>query len=688
MRRSHGGLTGRAGSLPGAFLLLLAIPLGTWLACGTALPPVPAPPGGAVRYSFLIAGHQAGRATARPGAGGEWAFTFEFNDRGRGPNLAASYVLEERGTPVHVAITGQDYWKAAVDERFDVGAEKATWQDGLEKGERQVGGRAFYLLRQSLPQELGLLARALLAARGRLDLLPAGEARIEKVGATQVQGPGFARGVDLYAISGLGFDPQYVWLDQQASLFALYSSWSSTVLEGWESALPELAKVQDRVEAARQRGLAGKLAHRPAGRLAIRGARLFDPASGQSRPGMTVVIAGNRIEQVGSDAEVQIPPGSAEVVEARGRALLPGLWDMHVHLSEGDGLLNLAAGVTSVRDMANDIDFLIELRRRFDAGESVGPRVLMAGFIDGPGPYAGPSKVLAATEEEALAAVDRYAKLGYSQIKLYSSLDPKLVPPIVARAREHGLRVSGHIPNGMSAEQAVRAGFNEIQHANFLFLNFIPGVDTRTPERFTAVAQHAAELDLSSRAVRDFIGLLKERSVAVDPTLNIFERMFTDRPGEVSHVYAAVADRMPVQVRRGLLAGGLPVPAGMDERYRQSFQAMLVLVRALQEAGITIEAGTDSLNGFSLHRELELYAGAGIPVPEVLRIATLGAARVMARDKDLGSIAAGKLADLIMVDGDPAVRIGDIRRVVLTIKDGVLFDPAELYRSIGVKPVE
>jgi imidazolonepropionase-like amidohydrolase len=115
---------------------------------------------------------------------------------------------------------------------------------------------------------------------------------------------------------------------------------------------------------------------------------------------------------------------------------------------------------------------------------------------------------------------------------------------------------------------------------------------------------------------------------------------------------------------------------------------MLVLVRAMQEAGITIEAGTDSLNGFSLHRELELYAGAGIPVPEVLRIATLGAARVMARDKDLGSIAAGKLADLIMVDGDPAVRIGDIRRVVLTIKDGVLFDPAELYRSIGVKPVE
>jgi imidazolonepropionase-like amidohydrolase len=314
----------------------------------------------------------------------------------------------------------------------------------------------------------------------------------------------------------------------------------------------------------------------------------------------------------------------------------------------------------------------------------------MAGFLDGPGPYAGPTTVLVDSVEEVNAAIDRYASQGYEQIKVYSSIKPELVPAIVARARRHGLRVSGHIPAFMTARQAVEAGFNEIQHANFLFLNFLfdKVQDTRTPARFTEVGHYAAELDLASEPVRSFIQLLKDRGVAVDPTVNVFEGMFTDRPGRLGAGYAAVADRLPAQARRGLYTGGLPVPEGMDQRYRDSFRAMLRLVKALNDAGVTIEAGTDSFAGFALHRELELYTEAGIPAPEVLRIATLGAARVMGRADRLGSVAPGKLADLILVDGDPAARIGDVRRVVLTVKDGVVYDPAALYRAVGVKPVE
>ena len=149
--------------------------------------------------------------------------------------------------------------------------------------------------------------------------------------------------------------------------------------------------------------------------------------------------------------------------------------------------------------------------------------------------------MLVSTRDEALAAVDRYKQLGYVQIKLYSSLDPQLVPPIVARAHQLGMRVSGHVPNGMSAEQAVQAGFDEIQHVNFLFLNFQTGVDTRTPQRFTAVAEHAADLDLGSPEVRNFLNLLKQRHIAIDPTVNVFETMFTDRAGVVSPAFAAVA---------------------------------------------------------------------------------------------------------------------------------------------------
>jgi hypothetical protein len=405
-----------------------------------------------------------------------------------------------------------------------------------------------------------------------------------------------------------------------------------------------------------------------------------------SRPATTVIVAGDRIEKVLGDREASVPFGS-EVIDAGGKALLPGLWDSHVHLSPVQGRLHLAAGVTTVRDMANDIDQLQDMRRRWDGGEAVGPRVLMAGFIDGPGPYAGPSKVLVSTREQAIAAVDRYQQLGYLQIKLYSSLDPQLVPPIIARAHQLGLRVSGHIPNGMIAEQAVAAGFDEIQHVNFLFLNFISGVDTRTPQRFAAVAEHAADLDLGSPEVRNFLALLERRRIDIDPTLTVFEGLFIARPGTMAEGFAAVADRLPAQVRRGLLAGGgVPVPPGKDEQYRKSFKACLAMVKALYDHHVAIVAGTDGWAGFALHRELELYVAAGIPAPVALFDATLGPARIMKRDRDLGSIAPGKLADFILVDGDPAARIGDIRRVVLTVKGGVVYDPAEIYRSLGVKP--
>jgi imidazolonepropionase-like amidohydrolase len=285
--------------------------------------------------------------------------------------------------------------------------------------------------------------------------------------------------------------------------------------------------------------------------------------------------------------------------------------------------------------------------------------------------------------------VDRYAKLGYVQIKLYSSLDPKLVPPVVKRAHELGLRVSGHIPNGMSAEQAVRAGFDEIQHANFLVLNFLdPKIDTRTPARFQEVAKHGAELDLGSPRVKSFIALLKEHHTVSDPTLATFEGMFIGEPGKVDPSLAAVADRLPPQVQRGLYSGGLNPPDDQKQRYRDSYRTMQNLVKALHDAGVTIVAGTDALAGFTLHRELELYVDSGIPAPEVLRIATLGAARVMKRDQDLGSIAPGKLADMVLVDGDPVARISDVRRVVLTVKDGTTYDPNAIWATLGVKPVQ
>lgn len=640
------------------------------------------------RYTVILVGNRAGVATSTMMPNGELKAFFEFNDRGRGPKINSRIIVGAGSIPTLIETSGNDYLKAPVEERFYVTQGKAAWKNRAETGERALNGRAFYVSMFGTPVEGALLAKALLAAPNhKLSLLPEGEASIERVGELSVEANGRARKVFEYEISGLDFTPSPIWMDENGEYFASVSGWSSIILEGWETAINDLLKAQQAHEAARTEALARTLAHHLGKTLVIANANLFDSETAQLRQHMTVVINGNRITQVGPTTSVRMPHG-AEVILASGKTLMPGLWDMHVHLGGIDGLMHMAAGVTSVRDLGNDSDQLLQMKKKFDEESAIGPRVLMACLVDGHGPYQGPTKVFVDTEEDARRVIDRFARLGYVQIKIYSSIKPELVPKIAELAHQKGLRVSGHVPAFMTAEQFVKAGADEIQHTNFLFLNFLFDTvqDTRTPARFTAVAQHAAELDLQSERVRQFIKLLQEHHTVVDPTVNVFEGMFVARAGTVSPDFAEVADRFPPQIRRGLLGGGLPVPDGMDERYRDSFAQMLRMVKLLYDSGITIVAGTDSMAGFSLHRELELYAQAGIPASKVLQIATLGAARVMKRDNELGSIKPGKLADLILVDGDPTERISDIRRVCTVVKNGTVYQTSALYQAIGVRP--
>lgn len=670
-------------------LCLLLFPLLIALAHGQA-PAANAPDNAtSTRYTFILSGNKAGYESSTRNPDGSLQIHFEFNDRGRGPNVNEKIRLGKDGIPAEIEITGVDYLKAPVDERFSLKQGVASWKNRSEEGRKNTNGKAFYASVSGSTEETGLLAQALLAAPGhKLALLPEGEASIEKRGDLKINANGQSRTVTQYAISGLGFAPSPLWLDQDGKFFASVSTWSSVIPEGWEAATAELLKEQDAVGNDRSKKLAQTLAHKPTGPLVFVHANLFDSESAQVLPSRTVVITGNRITAVGADGQVPLPK-NAETIDATGKTLMPGLWDMHVHIQPGDGLLHLACGVTSVRDLANDTDALLQMRSRFDAGTEIGPRIVMAGFIDGRGPYQGPTKVFADTEEEAKAAIDNYAKLGYIQIKVYSSLKPELLPKIVEMAHAHGMRVSGHVPSGMNAEQFVRDGVDEIQHMNFIFLDFMPQVkDTRTPARFTEVAAHGAEIDPKSEQVQAFIQLLKEHKIVLDPTLSIFESMINDRPGKMAQGYAAVADSMPAQVRRGFLYGGLPVPAGQDQRYQDSFHRMLDMAKAFYDAGIPIVAGTDSYAGLALHRELELYEKAGIPAPKVLQLATLGAARVVKRDSELGSIAPGKLADVILVDGNPASHISDIRRVKTVVRDGVVFQVADLDRALGVIPVK
>jgi imidazolonepropionase-like amidohydrolase len=292
------------------------------------------------------------------------------------------------------------------------------------------------------------------------------------------------------------------------------------------------------------------------------------------------------------------------------------------------------------------------------------------------------------TAEQAAQDVEWNAYHGYGQIKIYSSVKPELVPVIAESAHARGLRVSGHVPAFMSARQFVEAGADEIQHMNFIFLNFLADTvkETRNMQRFTAVAEHAHEFPPSDPRVQDFIAVLKRHHTVLDPTMNVWEALFCGDPAAVTPGLENIAPRFPPQVRRQMISGALTVPKGQESAYRDAFPSMLRMLKALHDAGVPIIPGTDALAGYSLIHELEIYERAGIAPAEVLRMATLTSARTIGADGERGVIAPGKLADMILVDGNPSQRIADLHNVTTVIKGGAVFRPAELERALGIQP--
>jgi len=641
-----------------------------------------------LRYTVVSNGKLAGSEVDTYLPGGRVESAFEFSDRGRGPKVSAVYVLDSNGTPSKVDESGNDYLKAPVDEHFEVKDGIAHWKSTTEDGQGPAG--SFYVSNNGAAAELAFLVAALEKAHGApVHLLPAGEARLERLTDVTLEDHGQKIHVTDYAITGLSYEPQTVWLDDEHHFFGIPGPWFAFLREGWEKTNDQLYAIDVKQVDARYAHLAKDLARHPAHPVAVEHVRLFDSEQALMREDQTVVVSGDRFLAVGPSSAVH-PPADAERLDGTGKALLPGLFDMHTHNQALDGILHMASGVTSVRDMGNDMEQLQHLQDQWQNGTAIGPRIWKAGFIDGHGPFQAPTGLYADTAAEAEAAVKRYADLGYVQIKLYSSLNPEFVPGIVKLAHSRGLRVSGHIPNGITASKFVEDGADEIQHINFIFLNFLAAQvkDTRTPDRFTAVGANAAKLDLQSKPVQDFIQLLLDHHTTVDVTLATFEGMFTERPGQVSPDFAPVLKRLPAQVQRSAYTGGLPVTADTDQLYKDSYRAMLQMTKRMYDAGVPILAGTDATAGIMLHRELELEVQAGIPPAKSLQIATFNAARLLKQEKDLGSIAAGKRADFVLVEGNPAEHISDVRRCRLVMKDGTLYNSADLYAAVGIQPAE
>ncbi len=641
-----------------------------------------------LEYDVVHFGKKSGAQTVVLRDDGRVHVTYSYRDNGRGPDIEEDITLRPDQTFGRYRQTGTTTYGATLDETFSISGQRASWQSPAERGQQALTGPAIYLPSYGSPETSAVIVRATQKAGGTLPGLPGGELRSERLASTRLGSAGSEREVALYAIFGVGLQPDYVWLETAGDL-PLFASISigggSVVRAGHADSIDELEQLQREAEAGWLARIAKEHTQALPQPILIRNVRVFDAKTkGLGEPADVYVNEGRIAAILAAGSPAKDP---VTVIDGAGRALLPGLFDMHSHEDAWNAALQIAGGVTTSRDMGNYNDDLARLRAEIAAGRTVGPHIEPAGFIEGESPFAARGGFVVASVAEAENAIDWYAQRGFRQVKLYNSIKPEWAQPIAAYAHSRGLRVSGHVPAFSRSERVVREGYDELQHINQMVLNFVsdPDTDSRTILRFSLVGERAKDLDLDSQQVRDFIALLAERQIVVDATLGTFEGSYTQKPGDVDPSLAAVADHMPFATQRGLRINSTDVSGGRLETYRASWQRMMQLFGRLYAAGVPLVAGTDSIAGFILHRELELYVQAGVPAGEAIRIATENGARYAGVLADRGTIERGKRADLILVDGDPTTNISDIRRVSYVLKDGVGFAPAALYEAFGIR---
>ena len=591
---------------------------------------------------------------------------FVFTDRNRGTRAFSRYVMRD-GRVLSIenrAVLPDDRLGEPTFRLEIVGDSIRQWTPArttTDLLQRDV----FYATGFS-PFDQATLARYLLRQPGHMSKLPGNaSARLEVVKELTVPTTRGSERVRLVSIErGFGPAPQMIWLDRDDNLFATEVSWFMTVKPGAEPALPTLRKTEFAVRDAQAEALNKRLQKPTSGTLAIVNGDVFDSERGVMRPRTTVIVRGDRIVAVGPSDSLRAPQG-ATVIDAAGKTVMPGMWEMHGHMQMTSeltsGPMQLSFGITTVRDLASDIDVAVSDRDRAQSGAIAGPHVVLAGFIEGPGKWAGPTAVLVHTEDEARRWVARYDSLGYKQIKVYNLVHPDLIPTIAAEAHARGMRLSGHIPRGLTVPNSIELGFDEVNHAAFLFSTFYQdSLYVPTMRAYSAVATAVApNIDVDGPAMTQLIGMLKRHGTVIDGTFSVWITSAGTGIGQ------AVGAGVPTDTRKA------------DANYSR-------LIKRLYDAGVTLVAGTDAFGSTSYDTELELYEKAGIPAPVVLQIATIGAARVMKDDKDYGSLASGKVADIIVVNGKPIDHVSDVRKVETVIRAGRVYDAHELRVATGL----
>lgn len=610
--------------------------------------------------------------------------SFKFTDRGTDVPLSTVYRAKDNTHPLSLNVAGRSSRHSDLHDAFALDAVQqhvTLTRDG--KDQTFAAGEHTFLMDGYSPVAMQQMLMRFWLAKGKptsIDAPPGETIRITPSTDLQVDVAGHRTTLHGYEVAGLDWGSETLWLDDGNQLVALVTRDAEqdhfeAVRKAYEPALGTFIQRAARDSLASLQRMGASARQPTSKRLAIEHVTLIDGSGAAARLDTTVLVENGAITHIlsGKD-QTSVPLDGYSVIDGSGKFLIPGLWDMHAHYEQVEwGPVYLASGVTTVRDCGNEFDFITEVRDALNEGHGIGPRILVAGLVDGTGPITL-GAITADTPEQAIAVVRRYKEAGALQIKIYSSMKPELVPVITAEAHRLGMTVTGHVPQGMTAPQVVKDGYDAINHIDFVTRGFMD-VDREKP---------LPPLDLHSAKATEEFTLYKQHHTVFDDTIALYEIFMHPGSTPLSSLEPGVK-HLPPTLAAALDSPGAP-PA-REARLSEYYKDMLAVLSELHRQGLTVVAGTDqAIPGYSLHRELEIYVQAGFTPMEALQAATSAPALVMGLDKELGTIAVGKRADMVLLDADPLADIRNTRRVDRTIASGAVYDPAPLWQSVDFTP--
>lgn len=635
-------------------------------------------------FTVLVGGTPIGALEIATSDDG-YAIDYEYRNNGRGPTMVERVRLDENGLPESWSIEGASTFGNPIDESFEFIDGEARWTDNTGSDQAVPAGDAFYVPESASPYWLAIAARALIEQEdGRLAALPGGELSLSEIEALEVTGEQGDRTVTSYALSGTGLNPTYFLMYENA-FFGIITPGFAILEAGYEGEDERLRGIAAEYGARRFEEIQQRVVHDYEAPVRIANVRIFDSRNETLGEPVSVLVVDNRIDRIeAADARAD----GEVVIDGAGGTLVPGLFDMHGHMGETSAFLNIAAGVTSVRDMGNNNDVLDGLEANIQSGRVAGPRLFRSGFIEGRSPFNSNNGILVSNEEEAVAAVQAYAERGFHQVKIYNSMNPDWIPAVIAEAHAQGMRVAGHVPAFTNADVMIAAGYDEMTHINQIALGWVleEGEDTRSLLRLTAL-RRLPGLDLNSERVLATMDAMVERGVALDPTYAIHEALLLSRNGTLSQGVVDYIDNMPVSNQRSARTAWADIANAEDDaNYRGAFDQLTEVLRMMYERGIFMVPGTDLGGSFTLHRELELYQNIGMTPAEIVGWGSWQMADYLGAGDDLGTIEPGKIADFFLIPGDPTQDFKAIKTISMVMADGRVYYPTEIYPEFGIQP--